>query len=178
MRSSVKRPDSAAPPTRIGTPMPAAARSSAVTTIWCADLTSRPERPTASGRCSRTAATRASGGTLMPRSTTSKPLFAKMISTRFLPMSWTSPLTVASTTLPRALVVSASMNCSRWETAAFMASALCSTSATMSWLSLKSRPTSAMPAIRGPLITSSGAAPSASLRSRSSRSPLRLPSTI
>ena len=30
----------------------------------------------------------------------SKPLFERMISTRFLPMSWTSPLTVASTTLP------------------------------------------------------------------------------
>ena len=63
------------------------------------------------------------------------------------------------------------MNCSRWPTAVFMASADCSTSATISSLLLKSRPTSAMPAISGPLITSSGAAPSASLRSRSAIKP-------
>ena len=39
---------------------------------------------------------------LMPRLYTSYPLFVRMMSTRFLPMSWTSPLTeVASTILPR-----------------------------------------------------------------------------
>ncbi len=40
-------------------------------------------------------------------------------------------------------------------TAAFIAEALCSTSATISSLALKSRPTSAMPAISGPLTMSS-----------------------
>ena len=54
-----------------------------------------------SGWCSRTAWISCSDGTLMPRFTTSKPLLERMMSTRFLPMSWTSPLTVASSTLPR-----------------------------------------------------------------------------
>ncbi len=76
--------------------MPTAARSAAVSTICCALLTSRPERPMTSGRCSRTAWISCSEGTLMPRFTTWKPLFERMMSTRFLPMSWTSPLTVAS----------------------------------------------------------------------------------
>ena len=76
-------------------------------------------------------------------------------------MSWTSPLTVASTMLPRWRVSVRSMNCSRWPTAAFMASADWSTSATMSWLSLKRRPTSSMPFISGPLMMSSGAASAA-----------------
>ena len=56
------------------------------------------------------------------------------------------------------------MNCSRWLTAAFIASADCSTSATISSLLLNSRPTSAMPAISGPLMMSSGAAPSCALQ--------------
>ena len=79
-------------------------------------------------------------------------------------MSCTSPLTVASMILPRAAVSAFSMNCSRWLTAAFIASADCSTSATISSLLLNSRPTSAMPAISGPLMMSSGAAPSARLQ--------------
>ena len=86
-------------------------------------------------------------------------------------MSWTSPFTVARITLPRFAVSAFSMNCSRWLTAAFMASADCSTSATISSLALNKRPTSAMPSISGPLIMSSGAVPSARLRSRSSTSP-------
>src|SRR5271166_2851332 len=70
-----------------------------------------------------------SGGILMPRFTTSYPLLPRMISTRFLPMSWTSPLTVARTILPRAAVSAFSMNCWRWFTDAFIASADCRTSA-------------------------------------------------
>ena len=54
-----------------------------------------------SGRCSRTAWISRSEGTLIPRFTTVKPLLERMMSTRFLPMSWTSPFTVASSTLPR-----------------------------------------------------------------------------
>ena len=67
-------------------------------------------------------------------------------------MSWTSPLTVASTMVPRVELSSLAMKPSRWATAAFIASADWSTSATMSWLSLKRRPTSSMPLIRGPLM--------------------------
>src|ERR1022692_3390724 len=99
-----------------------------------------------------------------------------MISTRFLPISCTSPFTVARITLPRAAVSAFSMNCSRWLTAAFMASADCSTSATISSLLLNRRPTSLMPLISGPLMISSGAAPSARLRSRSATRPSLVPS--
>ena len=92
-------------------------------------------------------------------------------------MSWTSPFTVASTRVPRVADSAFSMRGSRWATAAFIASADWRTSATMSWLSLKSRPTSSMPRISGPLMISSGVA-SASFASRSSTSPSRLPSTM
>src|SRR4026207_858502 len=46
-----------------------------------------------------------------------------MISTRFLPMSCTSPLTVASTMLPRVALSVRSMNRPRWPTAALTAPA-------------------------------------------------------
>src|SRR3989304_5978867 len=52
-----------------------------------------------------------------------------MISTRFLPMSWTSPFTVASTSVARVAASRFSMNGSRWATAAFLASAHWSTPA-------------------------------------------------
>ena len=51
-----------------------------------------------------------------------------------------------------------SMCGSRWPTAAFIASADCSTSATIISLAPKRRPTSSMPAISGPLMISSGRA--------------------
>ena len=146
-------------------------------TIWCALFTSSPDSPRMSGWCSFTASTSFSGGTLMPRFTTWKPLLARMISTRFLPMSWTSPFTVASTTLPRLAVWVLSIFGSRWVTAAFIASALCSTSATISSLAPNSRPTSSIPFISGPLMISSGPA-FWSASSRSSISPSRLPSMM
>ena len=93
-------------------------------------------------------------------------------------MSWTSPLTVASTTLPRLAVSAFSMNCSRWLTAAFIASADCNTSATINSLALNSRPTSAIPVISGPFTMSNGGAPSARFFSRSSTSPSRVPSMM
>ena len=42
-------------------------------------------------------------GTMTPRSITSKLLHWSTMPTMFLPMSWTSPFTVASTILPAAL---------------------------------------------------------------------------
>ena len=136
--------------------MPTAERSPAVTTICCALFTSSPERPMTSGRCCSTAWISCSDGTLMPRLTTSKPLFDSTMSTRFLPMSCTSPFTVASSTLPRDDEAVFSMCGSRKVTAAFITSADCSTSATISLLSLNSRPTSLIPAISGPLMIASG----------------------
>ena len=99
------------------------------------------------------------------------------MSTRFLPMSWTSPFTVASTTLPLFALSSRSMWGSRCPTAAFIDSADCSTSATISWLALNCLPTSSIPAISGPLMISSGSRP-ASASSRSSVSPSLVPSMI
>ena len=64
--------ESAAPPTSSGhRDIRRSLRSVAVITICWALLTSRPERPMASGWCSRQAWIRSSGGTLMPRLMTS-----------------------------------------------------------------------------------------------------------
>ena len=79
--------ESAAPPTSSGAVIPAVFKSVAVMTICCVLFTSSPESPIASGLCSRQARISASGGTLMPRFTTVYPLFERMISTRFLPIS-------------------------------------------------------------------------------------------
>src|SRR5437588_1233106 len=57
----------------------------------------KAEKPTMSGLCSCTISTNVSGATLTPRSWTVKPAPSSMMLTRFLPMSWTSPLTVPIT---------------------------------------------------------------------------------
>ena len=93
-------------------------------------------------------------------------------------MSCTSPLTVASRTLPLREPPVFSMNFSRWLTAAFIASADWSTSATISSLALKRRPTSRIPSISGPLMISSGAMPPVRTASRSSMSPSFEPSRM
>ena len=92
-------------------------------------------------------------------------------------MSCTSPFTVASMTLPLLALSFFSMKRSRWATAAFIDSALCSTSATMSSLLLKSRPTSSIPFMSGPLMISSGGT-AFRFSSRSSMSPSFVPSTM
>ena len=93
-------------------------------------------------------------------------------------MSWTSPLTVARMTLPLREPPDFSMNFSRCETAAFIASADCRTSATMSSFALKRRPTSRIPSMSGPLMTSSGAMPPVRTASRSSMRPSFEPSRM
>ena len=60
-------------------------------------FTKRPLIPRASAWCSSRALNISLTPTLMPRLKTSYPLLVRMMSTRFLPMSCTSPLTVAST---------------------------------------------------------------------------------
>ena len=71
-------------------------------------------------------------GTITPRSMTSKLLHPSTTPTMFLPMSWTSPLTVAMITrpllaTPPTAARSASMNGSRWATARFITRALLTT---------------------------------------------------
>src|SRR4029077_15670376 len=60
----------------------------------------KAEKPTISGLCSCTISTNFSGATFTPRSWTVKPAPSSMMLTRFLPMSWTSPLTVPMTNVP------------------------------------------------------------------------------
>ena len=76
----------------------------------------------------------------------------------FLPMSWTSPLTVASTIRAAAerSVFSASMNGSRYATARFIARALFTTCGRNIFPEPKRSPTIFIPSMSGPSITSSG----------------------
>ena len=83
----------------------------------------------------------------------------------FLPMSWTSPFTVAVTIRPCGLAVpparitsrfSSSMNGSRCATAFFIARALFTTCGRNIFPAPKRSPTIFMPSISGPSITSSG----------------------
>ena len=59
----------------------------------------RADMPTRCAPCSRAASTKLSGVTLVPRSTTSMLAPFHIIPTRFLPMSWRSPLMVPRTAL-------------------------------------------------------------------------------
>ena len=68
------------------------------------------EKPTTSGLCSLIASMNVSGAICTPRSMTSKPAPSSMMSTRFLPMSCTSPLTVPIRNIP---MVSAPVSPSR-----------------------------------------------------------------
>ena len=62
--------------------------------------TSSAERPIASASFSTAALMISSTGTCLPRSITVYPLLVRIVLTSDLPMSWTSPNTVAITTLP------------------------------------------------------------------------------
>ena len=60
----------------------------------------RPDSPRMSARSATTVCRIFSHGTITPRSITRKLLQPRTTPTMFFPMSWTSPLTVASTTVP------------------------------------------------------------------------------
>ena len=60
-----------------------------------------PLKPITSALCSRAASKILSQETITPKSITSQLLHAKTTPTMFLPMSWTSPFTVAMTMVPR-----------------------------------------------------------------------------
>ena len=69
----------------------------------------KAENPTMSGLCSSICSMNFSGATFTPRSITWKPAPSSMMLQRFLPMSWTSPLTVPIRNVPTsAMPVSAS----------------------------------------------------------------------
>ena len=79
-----------------------------------------------------------------------------MMSTRFLPMSWTSPFTVASTMVPFWLPSFFSIFGSRYATAAFITPAESSTDGNCILRAPNSSPTVLMPSSRMLLMTSSG----------------------
>src|ERR1700752_3990770 len=79
-----------------------------------------------------------------------------MISTRFLPMSCTSPFTVASTIVPFSCPSMRSMNGSRYATAVFIVSALCSTNGNCILPAPNRSPTTFMPSSSTLLMMSSG----------------------
>src|ERR687884_552224 len=79
----------------------------------------------------------------------------------FLPMSWTSPFAVAMTTLPLVRSASpgcfsASMNGTRWATAFFITRADLTTCGRNIFPAPNSSPTTFMPSISGPSMTSLG----------------------
>jgi hypothetical protein len=100
-----------------------------------------------------------------------------MMSTRFLPMSWTSPFTVAITIVPLPELSDRSMCGSRWATAVFITSAEASTNGNCICPDPNSSPTVFIPDSSVSLmISSAGRCRSAS--SRSASSPPRSPSTM
>src|SRR6185436_6161574 len=100
--------------------------------------------------------------TLTPRSTTEKPFADSMVQTIRLPMSWMSPCTVQARTLPwfsRATALLASSG-SRMARAAFIASALITSSGRNSSPAPNRSPTTRIPFTNPLSIDSSGAMPS------------------
>ena len=92
-------------------------------------------------------------------------------------MSWTSPLTVASTIVPLPSSSDFSMCGSRWATDFFITSAEASTNGSCIWPEPNSSPTVFMPASRSSL-TMSSAGLDANASSRSSVRPLSSASTM
>ncbi len=100
-----------------------------------------------------------------------------MMSTRFLPMSWTSPFTVASTIVPLPAPSARSMCGSRYATAAFITSADCSTNGSCISPEPNRSPTTFMPESSVSLMMSNGER-STMAASKSDSRPVRSPSMI
>ena len=114
----------------------------------------------------------------MPILTTRYPLLVKIISTRFFPMSCTSPRTVARSIVPRPSSPDFSMNGSSIATAVFITSALWRTKGSCISPFPNSSPTTFIPSSRCELIISSGGMPSAIADLRSSSKSTFSPSII
>ncbi|NKA88718.1 hypothetical protein GO305_02357 [Ralstonia solanacearum] len=116
-------------------------------------------------------------GTITPMFTTSKLLHWSTTVTMFLPMSCTSPFTVAMTILPRERTsppaaaicrFSSSMNGIRWATACFITRADFTTCGRNILPAPNRSPTMFMPSISGPSITWIGRPPAAKIFWRTS----------
>ena len=89
-----------APPISNGTFICRRCISRATTAISSSEGVMRPDRPTMSARSATAASRMRSTGVITPKSTTRKLLQPSTTPTMFLPMSCTSPLTVARMTVP------------------------------------------------------------------------------
>ena len=161
MRTEVCAGEVVAPPISSGIVNPWRCISCATCTISSSDGVIRPDSPIMSADSARAVSRIRSAGTITPRSTTSKLLHWSTTPTMFLPMSWTSPLTVAMMILPlleRAPPCSRSMKGTRCATARFMTRADFTTCGRNILPAPNRSPTTFMPSISGPSMTSSGRA--------------------
>ena len=153
-----------APPMRRGIFMPSASIAFAMSTISSRDGVMRPERPQMSALCSLRASMILSLGHMTPMSITLKLLQPSTTATMFLPMSCTSPLTVAmrntpaldASPLPPLSLFSSSMKGIRWPTDFFITRADLMTWGRNILPAPKRSPTTFMPSMRGPSMISSG----------------------
>ena len=162
-----------------GTEKPWRCISPATLTISSRDGVISPESPTRSASTSLAVARIFAPGTMTPRSITSKLLHCSTTPTMFLPMSWTSPRTVAITSLflEPVPVFSASMKGTRWATAFFITRADFTTWGRNILPAPKRSPTMFIPSISGPSITSSGRVAAWRASSVSSRTCWSIPCT-
>ena len=142
------------------------------------DLTNNPDIPTTSTLFSFAASIIWLIVCLIPMFTVVYPLLLKMISTKFLPISWTSPFTVASKIEPRPSSSVFSICGSKIATALFITSALCNTKGSCISPFPNNSPTTFMPERRCSLIIASGLIPDSIASKRSASSPTFSPSIM
>mmetsp|Transcript_12667 Transcript_12667/g.22985 ORF Transcript_12667/g.22985 Transcript_12667/m.22985 type:complete len:242 (-) Transcript_12667:1932-2657(-) len=151
-----------APPMRRGCLKPLFCISLATSTISSRDGVIRPLSPMMSALHSLAALRILSRGHMTPMSTTLKLLHARTTPTMFFPMSCTSPLTVASKTVPALVLVfpeaffSSSMKGMRCATAFFITRADLMTWGKNIFPAPNRSPTVDIPSISGPSMTSRG----------------------
>ncbi|VYU56477.1 Uncharacterised protein [Eubacterium limosum] len=120
---------------------------------------------------------KSSGLASTPRSTILKPALSNIITTRFLPMSWRSPLTVPITMVPSVGRSVSAINGLTMAIPAFMARAAINTSGTNISPFLNFSPTTFMPLNNPSLIIATGSALSATMALTASTTPPSLPAT-
>ena len=108
----------------------------------------RADIPKISGLCLSSAAMYSSTELFIPISNTSNPAPSIIIETKFLPISWISPLTVPITTVPTGFAPVSASNGFNISIPPFIALAASSTSGTKRIPSLKSIPTTVMPSTK------------------------------
>ena len=111
-------------------------------------VVNKADIPKISGLCSSSASRYFSTGLLMPKSITSKPAPSIIMPTKFLPMSWMSPLTVPITILPIGSTPVSTNKGRKISIPPFMAFAANKTSGTNKMPSRKSTPTMRIPSTK------------------------------